>query len=110
MLEVKTLLDTIGQPDPDLFAELREPLFVSESTHALKLLEIFREEQQSIALVVDEYGEIQGMVTVTDVIGAILGRLQSGEATDTDPLVVLRDDVSLLVDGALPIEDVQIGR
>ena len=42
VLEVKTLLDNLGQPDPDLFGELREPLFVSESTHALKLLEIFR--------------------------------------------------------------------
>ena len=53
------------------------PLFVSESTHALKLLEIFREEQQSLALVVDEYGDIQGMVTVNDLMGAVLGRMQS---------------------------------
>ena len=47
------------------------------------------------------------MVTVTDLIGAILGRLQSGETTDADPLVVMREDGSLLVDGALPIEDVR---
>ena len=107
VLEVKTLLDELGKPAPELFRDIRPAVFVSESTHALKLLEIFREEQQSIALVVDEYGEIQGMVTVTDVIGAILGRLQSGEATDTDPLVVMREDGSLLVDGALPIEDVR---
>ena len=107
VLEVKTLLDELGKPAPELFRDIRPAVFVSESTHALKLLEIFREEQQSIALVVDEYGEIQGMVTVTDVIGAILDRLQSGEATDTDPLVVMREDGSLLVDGALPIEDVR---
>jgi putative hemolysin len=108
VLEVKTLLDELGKPRPELFRDIREALFVSESTHALKLLEIFREEQQSLALVVDEYGEIQGMVTVTDLMGAILGRLQGhGESADAEPMVVERDDGSLLVDGALPIEDLR---
>jgi putative hemolysin len=108
VLEVKTLLDELGKPRPDLFRDIREALFVSESTHALKLLEIFREEQQSLALVVDEYGDIQGMVTVTDLMGAILGRLQGhGESADAEPMVVERDDGSLLVDGALPIDDLR---
>jgi len=107
VLEVKTLLDELGKEDPELFRDIRPAVFVSESTHALKLLEIFREEQQSIALVVDEYGEIQGMVTVTDLISAILGRVQSGEAADADALVVMREDGSLLVDGVLPIDDLR---
>ena len=72
VLEVKTLLDELGKTEPELFRDIRPAVFVSESTHALKLLEIFREEQQSIALVVDEYGDIQGMVTTSDVMGAIL--------------------------------------
>jgi len=107
VLEVKTLLDELGKEVPELFRDIRPAVFVSESTHALKLLEIFREEQQSIALVVDEYGEIQGMVTVTDLMAAILGRVQQGETTDADALVVARDDGTLLVDGALPIEDLR---
>ena len=107
VLEVKTLLDELGKPRPDLFRDVREALFVSESTHALKLLEIFREEQQSLALVVDEYGEIQGMVTVADLMGAILGRLQAHESEDDEPMVVERDDGSLLVDGALPVDDLR---
>ena len=108
VLEVKTLLDELGRSEPELFRDIRPALFVSESTHALKLLEIFREEQQSIALVVDEYGEIQGMVTVTDLMGAILGRVQAGEGGGEDsPLVVTRDDGSLLVDGTLPIDDLR---
>ncbi|KGQ18522.1 putative transmembrane CorC/HlyC family transporter [Lysobacter dokdonensis DS-58] len=107
VLEVKTLLDELAKTEPELFRDIRPAVFVSESTHALKLLEIFREEQQSIALVVDEYGEIQGMVTVTDVMGAILGRLQSMQSDETDAMVARRDDGSLLVDGALPIEDVR---
>ncbi|MFH7416690.1 CBS domain-containing protein, partial [Pseudomonas syringae pv. tagetis] len=48
-------------------------------THAMKLLEIFREEQQSMALVVDEYGEIQGLVTISDLMGAVVGRLQAAD-------------------------------
>lgn len=107
VLEVKTLLDNLGEAEPDLFGELREPLFVSESTHAMKLLEILREEQQSLALVVDEYGEIQGLVTLSDLMGAVVGRLQAAENTDDDALVTIRDDGSLLVDGSLPNDDLR---
>ena len=107
VLEVKTLLDNLGEAEPDLFGELREPLFVSESTHAMKLLEILREEQQSLALVVDEYGEIQGLVTLSDLMGAVVGRLQAAENNDDDALVTVRDDGSLLVDGSLPNDDLR---
>ena len=108
ILEVKSLIHTIGGDLAErLYHDLRPALFVSESTHAMKLLEIFREEQQSMALVVDEYGEIQGLVTVSDLMGAIVGRLQSVENNDEDALVVHRDDGSLLVDGTLPTEDLR---
>ena len=107
LLEVKSLLDNLGEAAPDLFAQLREPLFVAESTHAMKLLEILREEQQSLALVVDEYGEIQGLVTLSDLMGAVVGRLQAAENTEDDALVVTRDDGSLLVDGSLPNDDLR---
>ena len=108
ILEVKSLIHTIGGDLAErLYHDLRPALFVSESTHAMKLLEIFREEQQSMALVVDEYGEIQGLVTVSDLMGAIVGRLQSVENTDEDALVVQREDGSLLVGGTLPTEDLR---
>ncbi len=108
LLEVKTLLDRIGgNADGSLLDNLREPLFVAESTHAMKLLEILREEQQSLALVVDEYGEIQGLVTLSDLMGAVVGRLQAAENTEEDALVVTRADGSLLVDGSLPNDDLR---
>lgn len=107
LLEVKSLLDRLEEHAPDLFKTLRPALFVSESTHALKLLEIFREEQQSLALVVDEYGEITGMVTVNDLMGAVVGRLQSGETPDAEALVLERADGSLLVDGSLPVDELR---
>ncbi len=107
VLELKSLATRMARGDNALFQTLREPLYVSESTHAMKLLEIFREEQQSMALVVDEYGEIQGLVTISDLMGAVVGRLQAVENADEDALVVTREDGSLLVDGSLPIEDLR---
>ncbi|MEP6634308.1 MAG: hemolysin family protein [Luteimonas sp.] len=112
VLEVKTLLDRLDDrgrtpTDADLFKTLRPAVFVSESTHALKLLEIFREEQQSLALVVDEYGDVTGMVTLNDLMGAVLGRIQSGENAEAGALVVERDDGSLLVDGTLPVDELR---
>ena len=108
ILEVKSLLDELGHPQPNLFRDLRPVLFVSESTHATKLLEILREEQQSLALVVDEYGDIQGLVTVSDIVDAVIGRLQTGiEGTDDEALVVEREDGSLLVDGRLHVDELR---
>ncbi|MET0327407.1 MAG: hemolysin family protein, partial [Luteimonas sp.] len=103
VLEIKSLIDRLEKKEFDLFKYLREPLFVSESTPAMKLLEILRENQQSLALVVDEYGDITGMVTLNDVMEAVIGRTQSS-GLDATPLVVMREDGSMLVDGTLPIE------
>lgn len=105
VLESKTLVGRECRSNDELFGTLRPALFVSESTNALKLLEIFREEQQTLALVVDEYGDIQGMVTLNDLLGAILGRIQSLESDETEPLVIERGDGSWLVDGRLAVEE-----
>lgn len=107
VLEVKSLLDRLDQREQDLFRDLREALFVSESTPALKLLEILREEQQSLALVVDEYGDITGLATINNVIEAVIGRSQSGDGDGATPLVTTRDDGSLLVDGSLTVDSLR---
>ena len=119
VLEMKALAARMGErargggtdgqsSSSDLLRDLRPPVFVSESTRALNLLEVFRDEQQSLALVVDEYGEIQGMVTLNDLMGAVIGRLLTSEsADDADLPIVQRADGSWLVDGALPTEDLR---
>lgn len=107
VLEIKSLIDRLDAREFELFSHLREALFVSESTPALKLLEILREEQQSLALVVNEYGDITGMVTINDVMEAVIGRTSSGDGADATPLVVVRDDGSLLVDGSLTTESLR---
>jgi putative hemolysin len=113
VVEAKSLLRALAPGvEIDLFGSMREALFVSESTHAMKLLEIFREEQQSLALVVDEYGDVTGLVTVNDVMGAVIGRVQAGMGTGTAEHseesagpVVERADGSYLIDGSLHVED-----
>ena len=107
ILEVKSLIDRLEEPEFDLFKYLREPLFVSESTPALKLLEILREEQYSLALVVDEYGDVAGLVTVNDVLEAVIGRTQTGEGPDAVSQITTREDGSLLVDGGASVETVR---
>lgn len=107
ILEVKSLTGRLGQGGSvDLFGTLKPALFVSESTQAMRLLEIFREEQQTMALVVDEYGEVIGAVTASDLLGAVIGRGQAPhESSDEEPLLVQRDDSSWLVDGRLPNDE-----
>ncbi|MBS3895664.1 hemolysin family protein [Silanimonas sp.] len=107
VLEVKRLAGSLGCRDaPALFEQLAPPLFVSASTQAMRLLEILREEQQAMALVVDEYGEVIGIVTTNDLLDAVVGRGQApGEAAEDEPLLIRREDGSWLVDGRLPVDD-----
>ena len=107
ILEVKSLTGRLGQGGSvDLFSTLKPALFVSESTQSMRLLEIFREEQQTMALVVDEYGEVIGAVTASDLLGAVMGRGQAPhEASDDEPMLVQRDDGSWLVDGRLTSDE-----
>lgn len=108
VVEAKSLLRALAPGVPlDLFGNLREALFVSESTHAFKLLEILREEQQSLALVVDEYGDVTGLITVNDMMGAVIGRIRSAEGDEQSSPVVERADGSYLIDGALHLEDLR---
>jgi putative hemolysin len=107
ILEVKHLAGRVCRDNTELLRDLRPALFVSDSTNALKLLEIFREEQQTFALVVDEYGDIQGLVSINDLLGAVLGRAQATESAEAEPLVVERDDGSWLVDGRLSSEELR---
>jgi len=107
ILEVKHLAGRVCRDNSELMRDLRPALFVADSTNALKLLEIFREEQQTVALVVDEYGDIQGMVSINDLLGAVLGRAQASESAEDEPLVVERDDGSWLVDGRLSSEELR---
>lgn len=91
----------------DLTAYLRQPIFVPESTRGLKVLELFKQIGTHIALVVDEYGVIQGLVTLNDIMEAIIGDIPKMDNEET-PQAVQREDGSWLLDGILPIEEIRI--
>lgn len=82
---------------------LRPPLYVPEGVTTTHLLENFRKARQQCALIVDEYGELQGLVTLTDVLTSIVGELPSSDVPEEQDVVV-RNDGSLLIDGSITIE------
>lgn len=96
---LKTLMDT-----GELVVEnvLHPPLYIPDSSTVPHLLEFFKEKYGNLALIVNEYGEVEGLVTLSDVLKAIVGDLPSVE-TEFEPDVVQRADGSWLVDGGVSI-------
>ncbi len=105
VLSIKRLPALLGRPQFDLFAKLAKPLYVPGTARALDLLEEFRDAETRLALVVDEYGDIEGLVTLNDVLSAVVGKNAAPVPTTQPAPFVRRDDGSLLVDGALSTED-----
>ncbi len=88
----------------DLQTLLHQPLYVPESMNALKALELFKNSGTHIALVVDEYGVTQGLVTLKDILEAIVGDIPESDEL-TEPEAVQREDGSWLLDGLLPVDE-----
>lgn len=95
-----------GQPI-DLSAAIRPALFVPEATSALELLEHFRIKKEHLTLVIDEFGGVVGLVTMNDVLEAIVGDIPTIEDLQEEPAIVQREDGSLLLDGTLSIDEVK---
>jgi putative hemolysin len=90
---------------PDWKTDLQPPVFVPESLTGMELLQNFRSSGVQLAFVVDEYGEVLGIVTLRDVLEAITGEFRSGRAEDQ--WAVKRDDGSWLLDGLIPIPELK---
>jgi putative hemolysin len=107
VVRAKDLLDQVASQNGfDVVAALNEPLVVHENTPVLKLLEMFRENPVHMAVVVDEYGVVEGIVTPTDILGAIAGELPEN-ADDLAQSAVRRDDGSWLLDGMIGIDEAE---
>jgi putative hemolysin len=85
----------------DLRVSLSQPLFVPESTPASKVLQLFKQKGIHTALVIDEYGGTQGLVTMTDVLEAVVGDFDT-------PSAVQREDGAWLLDGMMPIDEFKV--
>lgn len=84
---------------------LRDALTVHESTTVLRLLDLFRQKATNLAIVLDEYGSVEGIVTPRDIFAAIAGEFAKDSAEE--PGVVRRPDGSWLVDGRLRIGELE---
>jgi len=107
-VEVKSLIGSLERGQVDLFARIARPLFVPATARALDLLEAFRDADTQLALAVDEYGDIEGLVTLNDLLTAVVGATAptADDAGQAGP-IVRRDDGSWLVDGSLPADDLR---
>jgi putative hemolysin len=92
-----------GQPF-DWQTLLRRPLFVPESTRALRALELLKQSATHIALVIDEYGGTHGLITYHDILEAIVGEVPALGHPE-EPQAVQREDGSWLLDGMLSIDE-----
>jgi putative hemolysin len=89
----------------DITQSLQSPLAVPERTSILRTLEVFRKTPVNTAIVIDEFGTVQGIVTRTDLLEAVAGRLPDVDAKP-EPKISRQQDGSFLIDAATPVGDV----
>jgi putative hemolysin len=91
----------------DLASMVEKAPVLYDATDVLKALEVLRNAGARVALVVDEYGGFEGLVTLTDILEAAVGSLPEAGRDEAEPFVT-RDDGSVLVDGMTAIEDLKL--
>ncbi|HSN93659.1 MAG TPA: hemolysin family protein [Anaerolineaceae bacterium] len=107
MVYLKDLIGVdMGSPEFNLQDFAQEPLYVLESTSALHVFDQFRQTGKHQALVLDEYGGVQGIVSLYDVLESIMGDIPNDEL-DIEQDAFQREDGSWLFDGLLPIDELK---
>jgi putative hemolysin len=105
IVQVKDLLAQDQNIEPfRIKGKLTLPLFIYEGTRGLKILEMFKKSASRVAIVLDEYGTVEGLLSLTDILEAIVGDMPDGDEED-EPAAVQRDDGSWLLDGRLPLDE-----
>jgi putative hemolysin len=105
VVQAKDLLAELLKDKPlNIESVLQQPLFVPRTVSALRVMESFKQSGKHIALVVDEYGGIEGLLTHHDILEAIAGEIPFSD-TEVEPRAVQREDGSWLLDGMLPVEE-----
>jgi putative hemolysin len=110
IVQAKDLLDAaLKNPDElKMVNHLKEATYLPEVTKCLRVLEFFKTSSTHIAIIVNEYGTTEGIVTSSDILEAIVGVMPSNYNDDSQPLIVQRADGSWLVDGATPIDEIHL--
>lgn len=106
MVHMKDVLSCLANgTDCKIKDLLRQVLFVPPSTPAVRLLQQMRTTRHYMALVVDEFGGIDGIVTIEDLVEEIVGEIDDEHDEVDEPQIITRADGSMLIEARLPIED-----
>jgi putative hemolysin len=107
IVQVKDLLSLLlaGRPF-DIKSAVKPPIYLPSTVTALRALEIFKKSGAPLALVVDEYGDFEGVVTLHDILQSLVGDIADQTAAGSQA-VVRRDDGSWLVDGMVTVDEVK---
>lgn len=106
VVKLRDYIDHHDKPDFNLRSIVSQPVFVPDSMNAIKILELFRKERNYFAVVVDEYGSTEGIITLHDLTENIFGALPDMDDAE-GPGIVDREDGSMLVDGMIPIDELR---
>lgn len=104
-LSVRDFLEQVNTPGFELEAVVRPAIVIPESVPAFSVLQLFKKHKQYIALVVDEHGQFEGLLTLHDLTEAIVGDLPDEDEDDPQDDMVEREDGSWLVSGSVLIGD-----
>lgn len=107
VIALANLSEALRRGHLDVERDLEPPLHVPEGISVLQLLDRFQQTSVHLAVITNEYGDIEGIATPLDVLKAIAGELPQLGAEDDGAEITRREDGSLLVDGQLPIDDLQ---
>jgi CBS domain containing-hemolysin-like protein len=106
LVHIKDVLPRVGKPQRFKLESLtRRVLFVAPSMRVLDLLLEMRQSRVHMALVVDEFGGIDGLITIEDLVEEIVGEIEDEHDVDEGPKLTIRPDGSLIADGRTTIEE-----
>jgi putative hemolysin len=104
ILDVKEYLASlVSNSEAKIASLLTEPLIIPESAEAQKVLNLFRDKKTHFSVVVNEYGTLEGIITLHDILENLIGEIPE-EGDTAEPDIFLRDDKSYLVSGDAPVE------
>ncbi len=98
------LISQLMSPPADILALMKPPVFVPESKSTLEMLELFKQSSQHMAIVIDEFGGTHGLVTMTDVMEALVGEIR-GPGLPQEPESMRFENGAWLLDGRLPLQE-----
>jgi putative hemolysin len=108
VLFMKDVFRAMAEGRPIAHSELlRPPLFVPETTKVSAVLRQFQQQREQMALVVDEYGTVVGLITIEDILEEIVGEIRERGEPESPAFITRLPDGSLLVDGLASIDDLQ---